>query len=107
MTALMVALTMTRSMAALGDDTLDGGDGADFLNDTSGENLLFGGAGNDTINGSGSIDGGLGNDQISYNWNNGDGNDTVSGGAGNDTITVNGSIPPGTPVNIILDGGGR
>ena len=87
-----------------GDDTLDGGAGADYLDDTSGENLLLGGDGNDTIIASGSADGGLGNDRITYVWNNGDGNDTVTGGAGNDTITMSG-ITPGSAVNIVLDGG--
>jgi Ca2+-binding RTX toxin-like protein len=77
--------------------TVSGGDGNDLIqpwgNYTNGT-LLDGGAGNDTINGSGyneSILGGSGNDSLngqggSDSIDGGTGDDTINGGAGNDTI---------------------
>ncbi len=67
--------------------TLEGGDGNDTLTDTSGNNSLKGGAGDDTINGSGTFEGGTGNDSLSdldignadtYIFNAGDGQDTIT-----------------------------
>jgi Ca2+-binding RTX toxin-like protein len=70
-----------------------GGDGADWLDGEAGRDVLYGGAGNDTINGykpdltSGPgdwIDGGDGNDLIGGNA----GNDRIFGGAGDDYIST-------------------
>ena len=50
-----------------GDDVIYGGDGDDCIDAGSGEDLVFGGIGNDTLEGgnhSDLLDGGLGNDYI-------------------------------------------
>ena len=63
-----------------GDDSIAGGG-----NDGQ---IIYGGAGNDTLNGTGkedSIYGGSGNDTIKGN----DGDDTIYGGSGSDTINAN------------------
>jgi Ca2+-binding RTX toxin-like protein len=59
-----------------GDDSLYGGDGNDTLNGLGGNDSLLGETGNDLLNG------GNGNDLV-YG---GDGNDTVNGDGGNDTL---------------------
>lgn len=63
-----------------GNDTLQGSLGNDFINGDAGDDSLSGSLGNDTMNG------GLGNDNISGSI----GNDLIHGDAGNDTI--NGSL---------------
>ena len=73
-----------------GDDTINGGDGDDFGNITSYSGQvfvggLFGGDGNDFIDGGAGndlLDGGAGNDSLSG----GDGNDQLRGGAGTDLL---------------------
>ena len=77
------------------DDILEGGAGNDSLLGQQGRDVITGNAGNDVISGlagNDSLDGGDGNDQISG----GDGDDTVlgqagadrlEGGAGNDTLS--------------------
>ena len=58
---------------------------------TAADNKLFGGGGNDTLNGDDGndlLDGGRGDDNI----NGGDDNDTIIGNAGNDTINVGGGF---------------
>jgi Ca2+-binding RTX toxin-like protein len=83
-----------------GDDTLDGGDGDDRLVDTTGANVLHGGAGNDLLDvvnpsvpagypsysthGAGRLDGGDGDDILFV----GNGNDLALGGTGNDSVYV-------------------
>lgn len=88
-----------------GNDTLDGGagndrgyggNGDDYLYDSSGNDTLDGGAGNDILYlygsaGSGTLIGGSGNDELygadgSDVLNGDDGNDYLQGGAGNDTL---------------------
>ncbi|HTL58763.1 MAG TPA: calcium-binding protein [Candidatus Limnocylindrales bacterium] len=65
----------------VGDDVIYGGDGNDTINGTlGGNNQLFGEAGNDTLNG-------------------GPGDERLYGGTGNDTLRGNGG-------NDVLDGGG-
>ena len=76
-----------------GSDDIDGtgNELANIINGNSGDNQLFGGAGNDTLNGVGGndlIDGGLGDDTIAG----GDNNDVVIGNVGNDTIDVGGGV---------------
>lgn len=66
-------------------NTLDGGDGDDFLYSASGDDILRGGNGNDTIegnNGTDTIYGDAGNDTITG----GAGADTIYGGDGDDVI---------------------
>ncbi len=77
-------------------DTLNGGDGNDFLygyggadilNGDADNDILFGGIGNDILNG------GIGNDTLygqedDDTLNGGDGNDSLDGGGGNDTINA-------------------
>ena len=68
-----------------GDDTIQGGSGRDYIEGGHGNDKINGGAGNDVIyggKGNDYIEGGEGNDFI----NAGSGNDEVHGGAGNDTI---------------------
>lgn len=70
-------------------DILYGGAGIDTLNGNNGNDTLYGGSGNDTLNGGGDNDllyGGSGNDTL----NGGGGTDTLNGGIGNDTMTGGG-----------------
>ncbi|NRT56148.1 calcium-binding protein [Sphaerotilus uruguayifluvii] len=69
-----------------GSDTLDGGDGNDTLIDTRGRNLLQGGAGDDRLEGSGTLAGGTGDDTLAgaplwssdtYLFGRGDGHDRI------------------------------
>ena len=68
-----------------GNDQLYGGEGDDYINGNRGDDKLSGSRGNDTINGGKNDDilyGGIGNDRI-----NGDkGEDTLIGGEGNDSL---------------------
>lgn len=60
---------VTTPILAPDDDLLDGGDGADSLNDDTGNNTFLGGAGNDGFSqgfGNDTIDGGPGGDHVSY-----------------------------------------
>jgi Ca2+-binding RTX toxin-like protein len=68
-----------------GNDILSGFAGNDTLNGNDGNDWLSGGAGTDTLNGGNGndkLDGGTGNDTL----NGGAGNDLLIGGAGNDTL---------------------
>ncbi|MGZ5014655.1 MAG: calcium-binding protein [Methylobacter sp.] len=72
--------------AVAGDTYIFGQSGDDILNvPSSGNNIISGGAGNDTVTASGTntIYGGSGNDVV-----NASGSSTVYGGDGNDTVTV-------------------
>jgi Ca2+-binding RTX toxin-like protein len=72
-----------------GDDTLDGGMGNDKLIGGDNQDTLSGGEGNDELDGGNAIDtlnGGNGNDTLTG----GAGDDTLTGGAGTDTITGGG-----------------
>lgn len=66
-----------------GDDVLNGGGGADFIDGGLGADILNGGTGNDTIYVSG-------------------GADTIDGGAGTDTLII--TSAPDTPVTFNLTG---
>jgi Ca2+-binding RTX toxin-like protein len=98
-----------------GDDTLDGGAGDDRLVDTTGANVLHGGAGNDVLDvvnpaasaypqysthGASTLDGGDGDDTLYA----GNGSDLAYGGAGNDTIYVQLAKYAGDR-QIVVDGG--
>jgi Ca2+-binding RTX toxin-like protein len=70
----------------LGNDTIDGGAGNDTITDFMGANFLKGGAGADSIRGSGTIEGGVGDDVLTageywsgdtYIFNLGDGKDVI------------------------------
>jgi Ca2+-binding RTX toxin-like protein len=66
-----------------GNDTLDGGDGAE---------LFIGGRGRDTVDGNRGNDTGLlGSGWDSFRWDPGDGSDVVEGQAGYDTLDFNGA----------------
>ena len=68
-----------------GDDTLNGGTGKDFLFGNAGDDTLNGDEGNDRLfggSGNDSLDGGLGDDIL----NGGSGNDALEGNKGNDTM---------------------
>ena len=72
-------------MAMLGNDKLYGGDGDDTLNGGDGHDKLYGGEGDDTLNG------GSGNDKLYGGWGNdilngGDGHDKLYGGHGDDVL---------------------
>jgi len=94
------ALPKANLFGGIGNDTLLGGSGGDFLfgqagNDTllgkGGFDFLFGGADNDTLTGGDADDqvfGESGNDRMI--WNPGDDTDLNEGGSGTDTVEVNG-----------------
>jgi Ca2+-binding RTX toxin-like protein len=67
-----------------GDDTLLGDDGNDQINAGNGDDTLFGGAGVDSLNG------GSGSD--TYHYAQGDGQDTILDTAGEDKILLSGDI---------------
>lgn len=72
-----------------GNDSLYGGGGNDTLHGDEGDDYLSGGDGDDTLNGNAGndyLDGGDGNDTL----NGGAGDDVIRGGAGDDTITGGG-----------------
>ncbi|MDP5136285.1 hypothetical protein ORJ04_10020 [Rheinheimera baltica] len=68
---------------ASGDDIVYGGAGDDVIIDSDDNNQLFGEDGNDTITGTGLLDGGAGDDVLE-----GKGADILRGGDGNDTLTA-------------------
>jgi Hemolysin-type calcium-binding repeat (2 copies). len=74
------------SFGGKGNDLVDGGDGNDAVYGDQGNDTVSGGAGNDTgYGGSGNdiVSGGLGDDSLFG----GQGNDIIDGGAGNDFIS--------------------
>jgi Ca2+-binding RTX toxin-like protein len=97
-----------------GNDLLDGGDGDDWLNeDSTGSDKLYGGAGDDVLqmyHGSWNpgprsvayLDGGTGNDRLSYTTHRGYGGTlTALGGEGDDAIGFSGA----TTANVDLGSG--
>ena len=86
--------------------TLDGGAGNDTLNGGNGADILIGGAANDTVDGNQGADTallGAGND--TFVWDPGDGSDVVEGQADQDTLRFNGSA--GAEVFAASANGGR
>ena len=75
------------STTAIGDDTIDGGDGNDSIFDFSGTNTLRGGNGNDLMGGTGTLYGGAGNDTF-YFISSGPSADTLYGEAGGDVFMI-------------------
>jgi len=72
--------------------TLDGGNGDDSLNGGAGAEVLVGGLGDDSIDGNAGTDrfiGGNGDDTLI--WDPGDGSDILEGGPGFDTMVFNGA----------------
>ncbi len=82
-----------------GDDTVTGGGKADPLSGGEGDDRIVGSPGDDIMRG------GNGNDVLV--WNNGDGSDTMDGDAGNDEIEVNGSANAGDDFRITPGANGR
>ncbi|MEL6476199.1 MAG: Ig-like domain-containing protein [Pseudomonadota bacterium] len=96
--ATLSSASETRFDGTSGNETYQGGDGADSVLGNGGTDSLAGGAGNDRISGGGGDDsllGELGNDTLTT----GGGNDSVFGGLGNDVLNSN------TNGSGLLDGG--
>ena len=79
----LAALIKVVADAGSGNDTINGGDGAETLLGGDGNDAIDGNAGNDT--------GFLGADNDSFRWDPGDGSDVVEGQAGIDTMVFNGA----------------
>ncbi|WP_431222787.1 calcium-binding protein [Serratia sp. L9] len=86
------------------DDAIYAGDGNDIITDNSGINYLDGGAGNDTITGRGTFNGGTGNDILNatvwdsndtFLFNLGDGQDVISNYGGTDKIVFGEDVKAG------------
>jgi Ca2+-binding RTX toxin-like protein len=72
--------------------TIDGGNGDDSLNGGDGAEVFVGGNGNDSVDGNrGNDTGHLGNGTDAFRWDPGDGSDVVEGGNGVDTLDFNGA----------------
>jgi hypothetical protein len=72
--------------------TVDGGNGDDTLNGGDGAELFIGGNGQDAVDGNRGDDTALlGNGQDSFRWDPGDGSDVVEGENGTDTLDFNGA----------------
>jgi VCBS repeat-containing protein len=70
-----------------GDDTLSGGNGADYISGLDGNDILYGGSGNDILDGGtgkDSLYGGAGNDTLAWDPNDG----VVQGNLGTDTLII-------------------
>ena len=71
---------------------IEGGNGDDTLNGGAGAEILDGGNGNDRIDGNGGADTAfLGRGDDAFVWDPGDASDVVEGGPGSDTMVFNGS----------------
>ena len=72
--------------------TVDGGAGNDTINGGNGADTLLGGDGNDRIDGNGGLDTAfLGAGDDVFVWDPGDGSDNVDGGTGSDELLFNGA----------------
>ena len=79
-------------LAALIKVGIDGGAGDDTINGGDGAEVLLGGDGNDEIDGNGGADTGLMGDGVdTFVWDPGDGSDVVEGQEGADTMLFNGA----------------
>jgi Ca2+-binding RTX toxin-like protein len=78
-----------------GGDTLSGGSGNDFIAGGAGNDIMFGGSGNDFLDGDQGADtASLGAGDDVFRWDQGDGSDTVDGGSGFDELQFNGFANP-------------
>lgn len=100
--------TATKAVAITVGNVIEGGAGGDTVNGTGGADTIDGGTGNDSLNGSGGNDtmmGGAGtfNDSL----NGGAGADSIVGGAGNDQLSggLDNDTLQGDDGNDRLDGG--
>jgi Ca2+-binding RTX toxin-like protein len=85
--------------------TVDGGSGNDTMNGGDGAELFLGRSGNDAVDGNRGDDTGvLGSGQDSFRWDPGDGSDVVEGQSGSDTLDFNGA---GADENMSLSANGR
>ena len=72
--------------------TVDGGSGDDTMNGGDGAELFIGGSGHDAVDGNrGNDTGVLGSGHDSFRWDPGDGSDVVEGKSGTDTLDFNGA----------------
>ena len=79
-------------LAALIKVGIDGGAGDDTINGGDGAEVLLGGEGDDAIDGNGGADTGLMGDGVdTFVWDPGDGSDVVEGQEGADTMLFNGA----------------
>lgn len=78
---------MSASPSSLGEDEVYGGPGADELYDAGGRNIIKGGPGNDSIAGHGRLFGGAGDDRIDGETGIVGGPRIIAGGVGEDRIT--------------------
>ena len=84
--------TATGDLASLIGITVDGGAGNDTINGGNGADTLIGGDGNDFIDGNGGFDtASLGAGDDVFRWDPGDGSDKVDGGTGFDEMLFNGN----------------
>jgi hypothetical protein len=72
--------------------TIDGGNGNDTMNGGDGAEVFYGGNGADTVDGNKGADTGyMGNGPDTFRWDPGDGSDIVEGENGTDTLDFNGA----------------
>ena len=82
---------------------LFGGNGNDTLNGGAGNDILDGGNGDDTVvGGKGADMASLGTGNDTFVWNNGDGSDLVEGQAGFDTLVFNGNDASGSLEQVAI-----
>lgn len=81
-----------------GDDRLSGAAGDDLLFDDQGANRMFGGAGNDSVNGTGYLSGGTDND-----WVSGWGTSRENGGSGADNFLASLRVADGVTSKVTIE----
>jgi Ca2+-binding RTX toxin-like protein len=100
------SFTASGNLASLISVKVDGGAGNDTINGGNGADTLLGGDGNDFIDGNGGADTAfLGAGDDVFRWDQGDGSDTVDGGAGIDELLFNG-VAGGEVFTLSAEAGG-